>query len=62
MVLTVCFVCIQGQLVMLNQYTVSMYYSTPKTGPGAPAVPESARNAQDNWSRTDWICNKVCTI
>jgi len=38
---------------LLNQYTINMYYSTPKTG--TPGI--DARN-QDNWTRSDWTCSK----
>lgn len=41
--------CFQSQLLLLNQYTVSMYYSTPRS---AVEMPEM-------WTRMDWSCAKV---
>ena len=40
--------CPQGEVTLLNEYSVRMYYSTPKT-----------REAQDNRQQADWTCSKV---
>ena len=39
---------LQGQVTILNQYTISMFYSTPKNGAGDSRPPG------------DWTCSKVC--
>ena len=36
-------------MVILNQYTVSMYYSTPRSAVEMPEI----------WTRLDWSCAKV---
>jgi len=52
LVLTLSLLCsFQSQLLLLNQYTVSMYYSTPRS---AVEMPEM-------WTRMDWSCAKVIT-